>query len=697
MRRLDANRLRLLTSIAVILLGGCQSRQPADSTLDRFAERPIVLITIDTLRADRLGSYGSSRGLTPTLDAFAQSAARFTSAIAQVPLTLPSHATILTGRHPAAHGVRTNDGFHLDAATPTLAAALHSRGFQTGAFIGGYPLQSASGLNRGFDTYDDAFLNTPGITERRADEVVRSAGNWIEAQRSQPFFAWIHLFDPHSPYDPPAEYAAAHRAAPYDGEIAYTDAAVARLFDRLQRLDLLTSATIVVVADHGESLGEHGERTHGTFLYDATIHVPMLVKLPGQTRSRVIDAPVETADLAPTLAQIAGAALAPTDGRSLLPLLDGAAGDPERATYAESYYLNILLGWSPLRAIRTSQWKYIEAPHPELYDLRSDPGELHSVAAAHRALADGLGAALGREQRIVSPTDAAHGDAADRLRSLGYASGAMASTPAVRGIDPKDRIDEWAEIEHGIDLISGDPAGSAQAFNHVLRLDPANGLAMKYLGDLAFRAGRFHGAQKNYTRALGAGFRHPDVYVNLASIAERAGRLADAASALTQAVRVAPADADAWNRLGLLDDRLDRPADAADAFAKAIAAAPGRAEAYYNAAIIARRTGRGDEARARLQQAIARNPRYAEAHYELATLQLAAGDNRGALAEYRAALDVRPDYAEALFGAARAELNLQMRDEARRDYERFVHVAPRAYAPQIAAARRLLRQLAVTR
>jgi tetratricopeptide (TPR) repeat protein len=578
-----------------------------------------------------------------------------------------------------------------------VATALHDRGFQTGAFIGGYPLQSASGLNRGFDIYDDAFLNTPGVTERRADAVVQAAGDWIEARGTQPFFAWIHLFDPHSPYDPPAEYAAAHRGTPYDGEIAYTDAAVARLFKRLRRQGLMTRATVIVVADHGESLGEHGERTHGTFLYDATIHVPLLVKLPGQTSSRVIDAPVETADLAPTLAQIADAALPSTDGRSLLPLLDGAAGDPERATYAESYYLNVLLGWSPLRAIRTSQWKYIEAPRPELYDLRADPGELRSVAAARRALADGLGAALGREQGIVFPPDIAHGDAADRLRSLGYASGAMPSTPAARGIDPKDRTAEWSEIERGVDLIASDPAGSAEAFNHVLRLDPANALAMKYLGDLAFRAGRLQNAQKEYTRALGAGLHHPDIYVNLASIAEREGRLTDAASALTQAVRAVPTDADAWNRLGLLDARLNRPADASDAFAKAIAAAPNRAEAYYNAAVMARRTGRDDEARARLQQAIARNPRYADAHYELATLQLTAGDNRGALAEYRAALDARPDYAEALFGAARAELDLQMRDEARRDYERFVRVAPPAYAPQIAAARRVLQQLAAPR
>src|SRR6185437_6804360 len=265
--------------------------------------------------------------------------------------------------------------------------------------------------------------------------------------------------------------------------------------------------------------------------------------------------------------------LSGTDGHNLLPLLNGAPGDPERATYAESYYLNVLLGWSPLRAIRTSQWKYIEAPRPELYDLRSDPGELHSVAASHAPLVNGLGLALGHAQDIAAPPDVAHGDAAERLRSLGYVSGAMPSTPGTRGIDPKDRIAEWSEIERGVDLITADPAAATHTFTRVLQLDPANGLAMKYLADLAFRAGRLHDAQQEYSRALATGLRHPDIYVNLASIAEREGRLVDAAAVLTQAVGAAPSDADAWNRLGLVNARLNRAADAAEAFGKAIAAA----------------------------------------------------------------------------------------------------------------------------
>src|SRR5262249_22437723 len=279
-----------------------------------------------------------------------------------------------------------------------------------------------------FDRYDDEFLVAPDVTERSADAVIQSAAAWIDANSSRPVFAWTHLSAPHSPYTPPAPFASAHHDAPYDGEVAYTDAAVGRFLDRLRQRQLFSPAAIVIVADHGEALGDHGERTHGTFLYDATIRVPLLIKLPtvrlkpdttaagspvrlrpdttpagspvatvdgsADAHARVVNVPVETADLAATIAAIAGASLARTDGQNLLPLLSGAAGDPDRPAYAESYYQNVLLGWSPLRAVRTSRWKLIEAPRPELYDLEHDAGETQNRAADRSALAAGLQHAL---------------------------------------------------------------------------------------------------------------------------------------------------------------------------------------------------------------------------------------------------------------------------------------------------------------
>jgi arylsulfatase A-like enzyme/Tfp pilus assembly protein PilF len=688
----------LIASIILTgLAAGCRAERSAPSTRFTSPARAIVLVTIDTLRADRLGSYGSTRGLTPALDRFAAGATRFAAAVTQVPLTLPAHTTILTGLHPARHGVRTNDGFRLGPSVPTIAEALHARGYATAAFIGGYPLRAATGLTRGFDRYDDDFLRSSRV-ERPADEVVSASLAWIEQHQSQPFFVWVHFFDPHSPYTPPPPFAAAHAGAPYDGEVAYTDSAAGRFFDRLRQIGLFSPAAIVVVADHGESLGEHGERTHGTFLYDATVRVPLLIKLPnadGRGQARVVNAPVEVADLAPTIAAATGTSLASIDGVNLMPLLDGASGDLERTTYAESYYQNVLLGWSPLRAIRTSRWKFIEAPRSELYDLESDPHESRNRIEERAALAAGL-------QRSLPPVSTASaapepssatGEAAERLRGLGYVGGSTAPTAASSGVDPKDRVEVWADIEDGIDAIDRNPARAREAFTSALRLDPQNGLAMKYLADVSFRAGRLAEAREGYHRAIAAGFRHPDAYVNLAAIAERGGRMDEARTALDDAVRLAPDDGDAWNRLGLLEARHGAFDAARVAFGRAIAASPDRAEPYYNLALVERQSGHEQAAQSRLEEALARNPDYPEARYELGTGFLLARQPERALEAYRAALAARPDYPEALFGAARAALDLGQADEARRNYERFVQIAPPEYSRQVAAARDALKRL----
>lgn len=682
----------LFVGCLIAPLFACRPAPAPPVSAPNFNGHPIVLITIDTLRADRLGAYGSTRGLTPSLDRFAQTAVRFTAAVTQVPLTLPAHATMLTGLHPARHGVRTNDGFQLAADVPTLADALHNHGYKTGAFIGGYPLQASSGLARGFDRYDDEFLRTPGRVERSADDVITSAVSWIQEQRAQPFFAWVHLFDPHSPYKPPEPFATAHADSPYDGEVAYADAALGRFLDHLQQLDLFARSTVLIVADHGESLGEHGERTHGTFLYDSTVRVPLLVKLPDHTGASAIDVPVEASDLAPTLAAAAGATLNGVDGQNLLPLLGGQKGDPERPTYAESYYQNVLLGWSPLRAVRTSQWKFIEAPRPELYELTSDPGELQDRIAVRGALASALQRALPSTDATVKAS-ATTSDAAERLRSLGYVSGSTVATSASRAIDPKDRVEVWASIEDGLDHVVSNPTAARQALTRVLQLDATNGLAMKYLADISFRAGRLPEAREGYRRAIAAGFRHPDAFVNLAAIAEREGRLDEARSVLTEAVEHTATDADAWNRLGLLEMRRGDLDAARRAFSSAMTAAPTRAEPYYNLAIVERHAHNEAAAQSRLQEALARNPDYPEAHYELGTGYLLANHPQRALDEYRAALAGDRDYPEALFGAARAALSLGLFDEARRHYERFVSVAPREYREQVAAARDALRRL----
>ncbi|MFN8062031.1 MAG: sulfatase-like hydrolase/transferase [Vicinamibacterales bacterium] len=682
---------------------------PAAAALHVPDRTPIVLVTIDTLRADRLGAYGSRAGLTPTLDALATAGTVFMAAVSQVPLTLPSHATLMTGLRPPSHGVRTNDGFHLASDRPTLAGVLRARGYETAAFIGGYPLASSGGLSSGFDQYDDRFLQD-GAVERPADAVVDAAIEWLTSRpkggsaSERPYFVWLHFFDPHSPYSPPPSWqrrgaagASSSSAAAYDEEVAYADAALGRFLRELEARRELDAALVVVAADHGEGLDEHGERTHGMFVYDTTVRVPLVVRLPAALaapESQRVTAPVELTDVAPTIAGLAGATWpAPVEGLDLRPLLAGGQGDLERAVYAESYYQNVLLGWSPLRAARTASWKYIEAPTAELYDLEGDPGERRNLASTRSALARGLAAALPAARRAEPVGTEPSAEAAERLRSLGYASGRTSSAPGSRLVDPKDRVDEWRLVEQGIDAVRLRPEEARAAFARVLALDPENGLASKSLGDLALARGDSGEALTHYRNAIRAGFVHADVFAALGGLARRLGRLDEAAVALGEATVRNATDAAAWNQLGIVEAARGREAEAREAFRRASAADPTGAEPRYNLALLDVRAHHLAEAEAGLRQAVLLKPDYAQAWYELGTLLLAGQRTRDACDAYREALRIDPDYPEALFGAARAEALIGDVDGARRDYRRFIQVAPQDYAPQVAAARGALARL----
>ncbi len=341
----------------------------------------VLLITIDTLRADRVGAYGNSSGLTPALDRLAETGLRFEAAYTPVPMTLPAHASILTGLEPFSHGIRNNTSFRL-GQTPTLATMLKAAGYRTGAFVGAFVLSAKFGLNRDFDVYDDriGYKGDPAgvrIAERRAERVIGPATEWIlGSDRSRPWFAWVHLYDPHAPYQAPPEYGRGH--SPYDAEVAYTDAMIARGLETLRAAGQLDRTIVIAVADHGESLGEHGEATHGLFAYDATLRVPMIVSAPG-IRARVVRTPVASVDLVPTVLELLGIAVpSGLDGRSLLTAEDDRARSP-RALYFEALDANLTRGWAPLVGVRMDGWKYIDLPLPELYDLQHDSQEAHNL------------------------------------------------------------------------------------------------------------------------------------------------------------------------------------------------------------------------------------------------------------------------------------------------------------------------------
>jgi choline-sulfatase len=455
----------------------------AASTLAGASGPPnIILITLDTVRADRMGFLGSTRGLTPNLDALARQSVVFTRAYSQVPLTTPSHAAILTGTYPQFNQV---DDFQVPLAKelPYAPEILRNNGYGTAAFLASMVLDPKSkfapGFDRGFDTYDANFhMRAPNedryhSTERRGDEVVAHALAWLDEARSKhhpqgPLFVWVHLYDAHHPYEPPQPYRGKYAKVPYDGGIAYVDSVVGRFLTQLRARGLYDGSLIAVMADHGEALGEHGEDTHGIFLYDETIHVPLVIKLPGAAsrekfEGRQVDARVQLVDVLPTILAAVGVAIPQeVQGKSLLGLMiakpeaPGSVGpasevSPDRPAYAETDYPRRAYGWSPLRALRTGKYLYVRAPRPELYDQSTDPNAGHDLSATSTAIAGTLAGQLDAFRQKTSsskeaPKAAADPDAMEKLAALGYAAtDPNASKRGANGndvdADPKDKIE----------------------------------------------------------------------------------------------------------------------------------------------------------------------------------------------------------------------------------------------------------------
>jgi choline-sulfatase len=533
-------RAVVLAPILLALSTGACSRREGTSRPD--GTRPsVLLVTIDTLRADRLGAYGDAQARTPHLDALARAGLVFDRAYAPTPLTLPSHASLMTGLLPPAHGVRGNGAFALGPGPPTLAEALRARGLRTAAFVGGFPLSRRFGLDRGFEHYDDRMEKAPGLhfefAERRAADVVAAARGWL-AQAAGPVFVWVHVFDPHAPYDPPPAYAGPD---PYRGEIAAVDAALGAL---LEAWDARPGPSYVAVtSDHGEAFGEHGEQSHSLFVYDVTLHVPLLLRGPGVAARREART-VGLADLAATL-------LARTGGEGpRLPGRDLAAGPLEpRPLYAETLAPRLDFGWSDLRSWREGRYKLIRAPRPELYDVESDPGETHDLAKADPSRAAALDSALGQALAAMGELESRRGpdqEAAERLRALGYAQGPGG---VGSGADPKDRIEVALAIARATGPFA-DADAAARAYEAIVVRDPQNPLVNFRLADALLRAGRPARALPYFKRVADAGPRSADPLVGLATAYAQLDRMDDARAALERALALEPGNGQAHYNLG---------------------------------------------------------------------------------------------------------------------------------------------------
>lgn len=617
----------------------------------------IVLITLDTTRADHLGSYGYKLIETPHLDALASAGVRFASAFTPVPITLPAHSVLLTGTYPMRTGMHDFSGNRLNARQPTLAALLREKGYSTGASIGSAVLDSRFGLNRGFDFYYDYFdfsrLDEKNLDAmmRPGNQVVDHALGWLETQHRKPFLLWVHLYDAHHPYNPPAPFRQKYSARPYDGSIAFVDAQVGRVIYYLKAKGLYDRTLIVVAGDHGEGLSEHGEKTHGFFIYNSTLHIPLIIKLPAGSAPRkpVVSEPASLADLLPTILDLAGIGI-PKDvqGHSLVPAMTGKTAAAPPGYYAETYLPRIHFNWSELRGIRFRQYHFIDAPKPELYDLSADPGELRNLYTVRRAVANEMRKRLG--QLIAQYTPAADETTAEktgldpalieRLKSLGYvavAGGGDAVLSDRRLADPKDRVEVYDLVSDAMsDSQHGNYAESIEKLRRAEKIEK-DSLPVHYLLALNYyRRQDFPAAIEQFqiTLKLSPDYALASYYLGLAYA--QTGAFEQSAAALRRTLELDGTNYSAAFNLGAAWLKL----------------------------------GNVEEAEASFRQAVKINPGYAPAHEALGELLLYQGKLDDAIAALRAALEIQPRFPKAravLVKALRAKgLNSEADEEQRK-------------------------------
>ena len=651
-------------------------------------DQNVLLITIDTLRADALGSYGGAAA-TPNLDRLAADGSRFGFAHAHAVMTLPSHASILTGLYPYKHGVRDNAGYRLDDSATTLAEVAKGAGLATGAFVGAFPLDRRFGLNQGFDVYDDA--GGVGIaeaefalTERRAETVATAAREWIGKQAA-PWLAWVHVFDPHAPYAAPAPFGQQYAQNPYAGEVAYVDHALGPLLEQARASSRPT--LVIVTSDHGEGLGEHGEITHGTFAYESTLKVPLIVAQLGaggpygKTNS-LGDGPAAHADIFGTVVRALGLPHIETDGGALTMALEGAmTSRGPRHSYFEAMSPMLTRGWAPLRGLMIEYEKYIDLPREELYDLRADRKEERNLAATTAARAREmfdalikLNPALPGEQRTESS------ESRERLQALGYVSGsAPRKAKYTEADDPKTLIALDRLMLEGIDLFGrGRAADAIAAYRKVTESRPDMSVAWRRLAFMQWEIGDVRGAIDTLRSSLKVQ-RDVETEVRLATYLSETG---DAAAATAMLERVTSADArntEALNALGIAHARAGRNDAALTTFAKILAINARDVHAHENIGTVHLQRGDMAAAAASFTKALELAPSSSRAHAGLGVVALDAGRRDEAIAQWRRAVDLDRRNFDAMFNLATELLNARRAAEARPYVELFVRTAPRAF------------------
>jgi arylsulfatase A-like enzyme len=648
-------------AIGVLIVRARTSKdtQPLPAGVLRGAN--VLLVTIDTLRADHVGAYGREGSLTPTIDSLSKDGLRFARVYAHVPMTLPSHASILTGAYPTRTGVRDNGAFRLSDRAETLAKALKAAGYRTGAFVGAFVLDARFGLNHGFDVYDDRMLGTGSdqdLAERPAEKVLAPAAEWIQHPSPNPspatsWFAWVHLYDPHEPYHAPEPYRSQYSSEPYDGEVAYADASLGAFLGRLRAAGALENTLVAVASDHGESLGEHGERTHGLFAYDSTLRVPLVMWAAGRIRPGVFGDPARLVDVTPTILDLVGApALSSADGRTLRPFIAGERPFDDQGSYFEALNANLTRDWAPLTGVVYGGAKLIDLPLPELYDLAADPAEANNLYAREQPRARDLEGRLDRMSKSAAPVapTSIDADAEARLRSLGYvvASGPRPSRTYSAADDPKRLVHLNAALDDAAAMWGrGDRDRAIETLRQIVRERPTMTIAYDRLAYMLRASRRVGEAIEVLDGAARAGHGDRPLMRLLGSMLRDAGDVKRSAAVLEPLVKGDQTDLQSADALAQTYSRMGRGRDAETLFKRVLATSPNAATTWNNLGAAYLSEGRVDDAADAFSRAVGIDPLLAAAHNGLGVVYARRGDVNRAVAEWRRALELRPDYGDA--------------------------------------------------
>lgn len=686
--------------VVLVVLGGIGLRffravKGTSTPIDK-----VLLISIDTCRADVLGCYGCPLPTTPNIDAVAGEGILFENVISPVPLTLPAHCSMLTGTIPPYHGVHDNMEYRLSDSHVTLAELLTAKGFAAGAVVSAFVLDSRFGLNQGFETYHDRFdekFEAHGIAQRRAAEVNRHTLQWLDEHAEEPFFLFVHYYDPHAPYEPPAPFAQQFADNAYAGEVAYVDHCIGEVLGKLRQLDIYDSTLVIITGDHGEMLGEHGEADHGFFVYQGAIRVPLIFKLPGRNGPARISGPAGLVDIVPTVCRLAGVP-APSGlrGRDLSPYFrNPRISAPERYLYVESFFPT-RYGANSLLGLVTKDWKYIETTRPELYDLGADPNEAVNLSDKEpdvtRMMQERLKGILKARARWAGPDGTLTMDEASRrrLESLGYVGGAgviVDFTIDRSQDDPKDLIEFHLGCQGLLALVDDKEYEEARILAEKLIKERPGAFGPRFdLATIAMREKDFSKAVSLFQQALEIDPDHALARAHLGHAYYRAGKPAEAIIHCREALRLNPDSVDACNTLGIalheaalaepLTQRHAKISEAIDVFRKVVRLAPTFPEGHYNLGIAVARQGMFEEAIRHYRQALILNAGYVDAHNDLGNALCAQGTPQEAVPHYREALRLDPGFADAHNNLGNVLLATGTPEEARRHYREALRLKP---------------------